>query len=80
VGLPVHVAARISSAAHGGQILLSSASYRALADDWPEGAAARSIGAFLLAGLPEPEELYQVIAPDLPADFPAPRILTTETA
>jgi class 3 adenylate cyclase len=80
VGLPVHVAARISSAAHGGQILLSSASFNALADDWPDGILARSIGAFTLAGLPDPEELYQVMAPDLPADFPAPRVFETPKA
>ena len=77
VGLPVHVAARVSSAAHGGQILLSSASYQALADEWPDGTTARSIGAFTLAGLPEAEELYQVMAPGLPSDFPAPRTYAT---
>jgi class 3 adenylate cyclase len=77
VGLPVHVAARISSAAHGGQILLSSASHQALVDAWPDGSSSRSIGAFRLPGLPEPEELYQVVAPDLPLDFPAPRIYET---
>ena len=77
VGLPVHVAARVSSAAHGGQILLSAASFEALADAWPEGISARSIGAFTLSGIPDPEELYQVTAPDLDTDFPAPRTFAT---
>ena len=78
VGLPVHVAARVSSAAHGGQILLSSASYVALADKWPDGIAARSIGAFVLAGMPDAEELYQVMAPGLATAFPAPRVHDTQ--
>ena len=77
MGLPVHVAARVSSAAHGGQILLSAASFEALADAWPEGINARSIGAFTLSGIPDPEELYQVTAPDLDVDFPAPRSFAT---
>ena len=80
VGLPVHVAARVSSAAHGGQILLSSASYEALADSWPNSTSARSLGAFTLAGLPELVELYQVTAPELRTEFPPPRILATAKA
>jgi class 3 adenylate cyclase len=77
VGLPVHVAARVSSAAHGGQVLLSSAAYEALADQWPDGASAHSLGAFKLAGLPEPAELYQLDVPGLPTEFPAPRVFRT---
>lgn len=77
VGLPVHVAARVSSAAHGGQILLSAASYQALADNWPDGTTARSIGSFQLHGLPDSQELYQVISVGLPTDFPAPRLFET---
>jgi len=77
VGLPVHTAARICAAGHGGQVLLSSAAYKALHEGWPEGVTARNLGAFALAGLPKPEKLFQVVASDLMADFPAPRILST---
>lgn len=71
VGLPVHTAARISAAGHGGQILLSSASHAALVDGWPDGFGARSMGTFVLRGLVEPEEVFQVTGSDLPDDFPA---------
>jgi class 3 adenylate cyclase len=77
VGLPVHTAARICAAGHGGQVLLSGAAYKALNDAWPDGVSARSLGAFALAGLPKPETLYQVVASDLMADFPQPRISIT---
>jgi class 3 adenylate cyclase len=73
IGLPVHTAARVCSAAHGGQILLSGAARQALQDSEPAGVELRSLGRHRLHGLPEPEALYQAQAPDLPTDFPAPR-------
>ena len=66
-GLDVHRAARISSAGHGGQVLLSHET-RTLV-----GAPVRDLGEFELTGLPEPERLYQLVADDLPGDFPALR-------
>jgi class 3 adenylate cyclase len=83
VGIAVNTAARISAAAHGGQILLSSAAREA----WQggDGAAVRNVrgrpaapsaevslrtlGRYSLAGLAEPEELFQVQTPDLPAKW-----------
>jgi class 3 adenylate cyclase/CheY-like chemotaxis protein len=64
VGLDVHRAARLSSVGHGGQVLLSQKS----AD--LSGSKVRDLGAYELAGLPEPERLFQLLADDLPADFP----------
>ena len=42
VGLSVHAAARICFAAHGGQIVMSSAVRTALGDSLPEGVACRT--------------------------------------
>lgn len=70
VGIAVHTAARVCSAGHGGQILLSSASHDALAGSQAEGIAFLTLGRYALAGLPEPEALFQVHAADLRAKFP----------
>jgi class 3 adenylate cyclase len=73
VGLPVHVLARVASAGHGGQILITTAAR----DEVGAGLgdlAVRSLGRFLLQGLPAEEELIQVWASGLESDFPAPRV------
>ncbi len=67
VGLDVHQAARISSAAHGGQVV-ASAKTAALAQ-----APARDLGSYELAGLDEPARVFQLLADDLPSEFPALR-------
>lgn len=70
VGLAVHTAARVCSAGHGGQILLSSASRDALEGSQAGGIAFRTLGQYALAGLPQPEALFQVHAADLRVKFP----------
>jgi class 3 adenylate cyclase len=70
VGLSVHAAARICFAAHGGQIVMSSAVSAAVEEPLAEGVALTSLGRWRFRGLPEPLELFQVKAADLPADFP----------
>jgi class 3 adenylate cyclase len=70
VGLSVHTAARICYAAHGGQIVVSSAVRSAVLDSLADGVGFKSLGAFRFQGLGEPEHLYQVEAADLLADFP----------
>jgi class 3 adenylate cyclase len=70
VGLSVHTAARICSAAHGGQIVVSSAVRSAALTSLPDGISLRSLGAWRFQGLREPENLYQVEAADLLAEFP----------
>jgi class 3 adenylate cyclase len=79
VGLPVHTAARLCAAAHGGQTLLSEAAVRAVQAARPAGVRFRALGRHRLRGLPEPEALYQLDAPDLPARFPPPRGAITKT-
>lgn len=73
VGIAVHTAARVCSAAHGGQILLSSAAHNALDRGHADGLAFRALGRYFLAGLPEPDALFQVEAAGLIAKFPRPR-------
>ena len=70
VGLSVHAAARICFAAHGGQIVMSSAVRAAVLESLGDGVSLRSLGAWRFRGLPEPVELFQVDAADLLADFP----------
>jgi class 3 adenylate cyclase len=73
VGLALHTAARVGFAGHGGQILVSEAARDAIEAARPAGVRFRSLGAYRLHGLPEPEVLYQVEADGLAADFPPPR-------
>jgi class 3 adenylate cyclase len=70
VGISVHAAARICFAAHGGQIVLSAAVRAAVLESLPDGIGVSGIGAWRFRGLPEPIELFQLDAPDLPASFP----------
>ncbi len=72
-GLAVHAIARIATAGHGGQILLSEAALRALGDPLPPDIAIRDLGSIHLRGLSR-EQLFQVVVPDLPSDFPPLRI------
>ena len=77
VGIPVHVAARVSSAGHGGQILTTGATIEELGD--ADDTEFRSLGEFHLEGLPYPERLLQVQAPGLETDFPALRVAPANT-
>ena len=73
VGIAVHTAARICFAAHGGQIVLSRAAREAVEGHQAAGINFRDLGLHPLRGLPGPEALFQVEAPDLPSEFPPPR-------
>src|SRR5206468_214340 len=68
VGIAVHTAARVCSAGHGGQILLTSTVHDGL--EAVEGVAIRSLGRHALPGLTEREALFQVHVADLPSEFP----------
>ncbi|MDX6508253.1 MAG: hypothetical protein QOG81_5 [Gaiellaceae bacterium] len=75
VGLAVNTAARICYAAHGGQIVMSSAVQAAVADSLADGVSLRSLGSWRFQGLREAEDLFQVDAADLPRAFPPLRSL-----
>jgi class 3 adenylate cyclase len=70
VGIAVPTAARVCSAGHGGQILLSSAAHEILDGKQATGITFRTLGRYALAGLAEPEALFQVYAADLRVKFP----------
>ena len=74
-GLVVHETARITDAGHGGQILMSEAMHSALDPSLPGGVSLKDLGEYHLKDLPEPEHLYQVEVPDLPAEFAPLRAL-----
>jgi predicted ATPase/class 3 adenylate cyclase/DNA-binding CsgD family transcriptional regulator len=77
VGLDVHRAARIMSAGHGGQILLSQTTRDLMEQHLPIGVSLRDLGAHRLNDLESPSYLYQLVIPDLPADFPPLKTLDT---
>ena len=70
VGLDVHHAARIMSAGHGGQVLLSQTTRNLVEHDLPTGVSLRDLGAHRLKDLQHPSHLLQLVIAGLPADFP----------
>jgi class 3 adenylate cyclase len=73
IGMDVHLTARISSCAHGGQIVMSGDTRTALTGMVPAGVRFRSLGTHRLRGIPHEVPLYQVTAPGLGGRFPALR-------
>lgn len=69
-------AARIESAAHGGQVLVSGVTRALTLDTLPDGFQWRDLGEHRLKGLERPEHLFQLAGPGLTADFPPPRSLS----
>jgi len=67
-------AQRVASAGHGGQTLLSSAAVEHVAADLPGGTTLRDLGAHKLRGLAEAESIHQLVAADLPSEFPPLRV------
>src|SRR5918997_3674657 len=74
-GPPVNRVARLLSAGHGGQVLLSSATKELVRDTLPEGASLTDLGERRLKDLFRPERVFQLTAPGLPAEFPPLRTL-----
>jgi class 3 adenylate cyclase len=70
IGLSVHTAARVCSAAHGGQIVVSGETKAAIEQSLPPGLSLRTLGPHRLPGLTKAEALYQVEAEGLLSDFP----------
>ena len=69
-GPTLNRAARIMSAGHGGQVLLSAAAAALVADQLPDGATLQDMGEHQLKGLGRPERVYQLAHPKLQATFP----------
>jgi predicted ATPase/class 3 adenylate cyclase len=70
VGPLLNRVARLMSAAHGGQILMTQATYELVRDAQPEGVTLRDMGEHRLKDIERPERIYQLVAEDLPQDFP----------
>jgi class 3 adenylate cyclase len=70
LGLDVVRAARICSAGHGGQILMSETTRALLGNDAPAGTAIVDLGRQNLKDI-QHERIYQLSLADAPQDFPA---------
>jgi DNA-binding NarL/FixJ family response regulator/class 3 adenylate cyclase len=69
VGLDVHTVARLCSAGHGGQILLSQSTVETLDD-----VEVKDLGHHELRGLDAPERIYQLVLEGAATDFPPLRL------
>ena len=74
-GPPVNRVARLLSAAHGGQVLLSLPTQELVRDQLPSGTSLRDLGERRLKDLFRPERVFQLLAPELPSEFPPLRSL-----
>lgn len=61
--------ARIMSAGHGGQILISNATQSVIRDELPKHVSLRDMGERRLKDLILPERIYQLNVPGLPSEF-----------
>src|SRR5215218_1842439 len=76
-GPPVNRVARLLSAAHGGQVLLSLPTHEMVRDQLPAGMSLAELGEHRLKDLFGPERVFQLVSPDLPSEFPPLRTLDT---
>ena len=75
IGLDVHRAARIMSAAHGGQIVVSQTTVDVMAGGLPDDVQLRDLGDHRLKDLTHPQRLYDLAIGGLEGSFPALRTL-----
>jgi predicted ATPase/class 3 adenylate cyclase len=80
VGMDVHRAARIAGAAHGGQVVLSSATAELASPSLPDGLWFRDLGLHQLKDIPVAEHVFQLSGEGLESDFGALRSLGTATS
>jgi DNA-binding SARP family transcriptional activator/WD40 repeat protein len=72
-GPPVTRASRLASAAHGGQVLVSSAVHTVIADSSRARLQVRQLGEHELVGFASAQRVGQLVFDGLPDDFPALR-------
>lgn len=77
-GITLSRAARLLSAGHGGQVLLSSPTAELVREQLPPQTSLRDMGAHRLKDLVQPQQIYEVIASDLPAGFPPLKTLDAQ--
>jgi class 3 adenylate cyclase len=78
VGLAVHRAARIASAGHGGQILVSGTTRDLVEDELPRDQRLRDLGEHALKDLPRPERLFRLHADGLEENDAPPALEPAE--
>lgn len=69
VGMAIIRTARLRALAHGGQIVVSSASRDLALDHLDDAVELRDLGEHRLKDLARPERVYQVVHPEIPARF-----------
>jgi predicted ATPase/class 3 adenylate cyclase len=74
-GPAVNRVARLLAVGHGGQVLLSGISADLIRHEMPPQSSLRDLGQHRLKDLAHPEHVYQLVAPDLPDEFPPLRSL-----
>ena len=74
-GPPLNRVARLMAAGHGGQVLLSAVMDERVRGHLPPGMELRDMGEWRLKDLSRLEHIYQLLAPDLPTEFPPLRAL-----
>jgi YVTN family beta-propeller protein len=77
VGMGVNRGARICSAGHGGQVLLSNATRELVEDELPDDVRIRDLGQHELKDLKRPEHIFQLEIDGLPSSFPPLRTAQT---
>ncbi len=76
-GPAVNKVARLLAIGHGGQILLTSDTTGLVDHILPADVTLRDLGAYHLKDFTEPQRVFQLVVPGLPADFPPLRSLGT---
>jgi predicted ATPase/class 3 adenylate cyclase len=74
-GPAVNRVARLLAISHGGQVLASGITTDLVQGELPSRVSLRDLGEHRLRDLARPEQVYQLLAPDLAADFPPLRSL-----
>jgi len=74
-GPTVNRVARLLAIGHGGQVLVSGATAELAQGEMPPNASLRDLGAHRLKDLALPEQVYQLLGPELKRDFPPLRSL-----
>src|SRR6266550_4020971 len=75
VGIDVHRAARVMSAGHGGQVLLTQSTRDLLPEEFADAISLRDLGEHRLKDLTHAQRLYQLLIPGLENAFPALKTL-----
>ena len=75
VGTVLNVVSRLMSAAHGGQTVISNGTVALVGQNMPEEVSLIDLGEYQLRGLVEPQRIFQLIHPTLPANFPPLRLV-----